>query len=266
MEQRSLSRFLVVASAAALVLSACGSDDDNATAVDAVDTATTDASSDSSVDNAAQTTAADATDTDTGTTIDSSSDDAPVSGDANSMYCRSVRGEVEMPADLDVLGNFDLSDPEAMSDMLADAQANLGETVEIAPDELKDDFRTVLEGSMTMVSEMLDAGGDISKIDASAFETPEFEAAAERVETYNVDVCGYDVTTATMPGLDDADTTATLLTQVLGPLQAQMNLSDDQVACLSDKMAESMAASGGVPAMDAVMTYLTDCGIDPSGG
>ncbi len=160
---------------------------------------------------------------------------------------------------------MDFTDAEAMQEMLADAEANLAQAVNIAPESLRADFQIVLESSMSMVTELAENDGDFSALDTTSFESPEFVAAAERVDRYNVEVCGYDATTATAPAVDPSTMTATL-ESMLAPLQAQMNLSDEQITCLSEKMASSMTDSEGVPDMSAVMTYFAECGIDPAGG
>jgi len=171
-----------------------------------------------------------------------------------------------MPADLGAIESLDFTDQEQVQSMLADAEANLARTVSIAPEELRADFQTVLESSMSMVAQLAENGGDFTKLDVTNFDNPEFMAAAERVEAYNADVCGYDAATATLPTEVSADTMSATLEALLAPLKAQMNLSDDQVTCLSEKMAASMTEAGSAPDISAVMTYFTDCGINPAGG
>lgn len=186
-------------------------------------------------------------------------------GDANSEYCRAVRGEIEMPADIGALGSVDFTDSVAVQEMLADAEANLSKAVSIAPESLRADFQVVLESSMSMVSELVENGGDYSALESTSLENPEFVAAAERVDRYNVEVCGYDAATATVPAVDPSTMTATI-ESMLAPLQAQLNLSDEQVTCVSEKMASSMIDAGGAPDLSAVMTFFTECGIDAAAG
>jgi hypothetical protein len=252
-------RLLFLIAAGALVFASCGGDE-AATVVSSADgseTESTDAAGSSdAADSEAATDTADAA---------ASSGEGSVEGDANSEYCRAVRGEIELPGDMNVLGGMDFKDPEAVQEMLDDADANLSQAVSIAPESLRADFQLVLESSMSMVSELAENGGDYSNIDASEFDNPEFEAAAERVDRYNVEVCGYDVTTATMPAAVGAETPAAMIEALLEPLQAELDLTDDQVTCLSEKMAASMEG-GGAPDMLGMMEYFSDCDIDPSAG
>jgi hypothetical protein len=243
----------------ALAFAACGGDDEAATVVSSADRSETAGSVDSA-DSVPQPASVDTS------ASEEANGDGSVEGDPDSEYCRAVRGEIEMPGDFGTLESLDFTDSEAMQELLADAEANLSQAVSIAPASLRADFQLVLESSMSMISELVENGGDLSAIDASNFDDPEFEAAAERLDTYNVEVCGYDATTATMPAAVDPGTMSDTLETLLAPLQAQMNLSDEQITCLSDRMASSITESGGTPDIGAVMNYFTDCGIDPAAG
>jgi hypothetical protein len=258
----SQTRFVSLIVVGALAFAACGGDDEAATVVSSADRSETAGTVDSvdSVDSGSPPTSADTTES------EEASGDGSVEGDPDSEYCRAVRGEIEMPGEFGTLESLDFTDSEAMQEMLEDAEANLSQAVSIAPEGLRADFELVLESSMSMISQLVENGGDLSAIDASNFDDPEFEAAAERLDTYNVEVCGYDAATATMPAAVDPGTMSDTLETLLAPLQAQMNLSDEQITCLSDRMASSMTESGGTPDIGAVMNYFTDCGIDPAAG
>ncbi len=239
-------RLLSLLAIGALAFSACGGDDDAATVV---------STADGSAENSA---------TSAGTAAAAEGDS--VVGDANSEYCKAVRGEIEMPADFAAMAGVDFTDTEAVGEMLADAEANLSRAVDIAPEELRADFQLVLESSMSMISQLAENGGDFGSLDASDFGNPEVVAAGERVEAYNLDVCGYDDTTVTTAAAVGNGTSSAAIEAMLAPLKAELNLTDEQVTCVSDKLSSSMEESGAELEMAALMAVFTECGINPSGG
>lgn len=246
--QRLLSLFAI----GALALAACGGDDDAATVVSAADGASATSDTATSVEEAS----ADGV----------SADGDAAEGDADSEYCKAVRGEIDMPADFGAMAAVDFTDAEAVEAMLAAADANLSQAVSMAPEVLRDDFQLVMETSMSMISQLAENGGDFSSLDPSTFDNPEVEAAAKRVEAYSVEVCGYDASAATIPVSSGDATSSATIEAMLAPLKAELNLTDEQVTCVSDKLSSSMEASEAELDMAGMMTAFTECGINPDGG
>ena len=225
---RLLAPFLLLA----LIAAGCGSDDSTETADTAA--ATTEASDDSGADE--NTTEAPTTEAPTTTEVEN------FSGDDNSEFCRKAR-------------EFDENDPLESSSLLAgesffdDAEAAFGEVIPIAPDDIKGDFETSLEG-LRQMGEILatydyDFFDDGLNAEMEALDTTEMDAAGERIAAYLEDVCGIENALEADPddvggildGIDPTDLEdLDIDSDAAQALLEQFGIDEELAACLNEEL------------------------------
>jgi hypothetical protein len=124
------------------------------------------------------------TSTTTSTEIDVT-DPATFSGDHDSDWCVLNR---DMPASPEE----QMFDPEALQDFVDDQYALAEQAVAVAPPELADEAQLLLVSQGLFRDAVAAADYDIVNVDLSALDDPEVDAALERIELYNDEVCGID--------------------------------------------------------------------------
>ena len=178
--------------ALALAGGACGGDDDDDAVGDAV--ATTDASNDAS--NGADSEA---------------EDDDPGGNAGGSGWCEQLNDtEFDTPG----FDNLDITDPDSVENAFQEIQDLMEEAADSAPDEIEDDVEILVDQARELFDALEDADFDFTELDDSALDTPEADAAAERIDEY----CGFD---------DDlGDTLDTLDLEDLGDTLGTLDLED----------------------------------------
>ncbi|MEX2627122.1 MAG: hypothetical protein WD225_09565 [Ilumatobacteraceae bacterium] len=197
----------------ALVLAACGGDDngplDDAAGDDAVPEQSGD---DSDTSNGS--------DTGTGDSDGAATGDAPT-GDSGSEYCSLARSFQEGDAALDVFGDMSGSfEPDSIRDGFDVAADALDQIRQVAPDELQGAYQDVAEGFDELRSELEEVDYDFFALDPAELEDlgEGMDDASMRIEEYDREVCGIegadpfgddapgaadDQGSADMPGGDD---------------------------------------------------------------
>ncbi len=187
-------RSLAAASALALALTVAGCGGDDSSAGD------TTAPSAGAVD----TTTGATTDT-TATGGESTDTTASFTGSASSAFCAKARALQESQESLDVLGVTN-PDPQELRRQLTEAGKALDELGDDVPSEIRDDYRTFLDGWNEFTDLLANYDYDFSKLMAAAAEDPalfesgpfatlfaedgEFARSAERIGEYFEQVCG----------------------------------------------------------------------------
>lgn len=169
--------FTTAALLAALTLGACGGDDDTTSSTTGDDSSA-----------AASTSGASA--------------DTDFKGTNSGEFCKYVQ-------DVDKDGGFgddfmEGTDAKSMKDDLKKAQDIYGKAIGKAPSEIKGDMQTMQKGLKAYSDLLASYDFDMTKLTAAvakdptiatkltAFDTPEFSAASERVDAYFTQVCGID--------------------------------------------------------------------------
>jgi hypothetical protein len=112
--------------------------------------------------------------------------------------------EVEALDNFDPLANVDLTadDPgAAMTEAFASMDDALGNLADAAPSEIKADVETIQSGISTLVTALEDADGDFFTLASDpafaeqmeALDSPDFNAAAQRIEEYTSTECGIEL-------------------------------------------------------------------------
>lgn len=128
----------------------------------------------------------------------SSNADAKFSGGGGSAYCKLAQ-QVSQGAQLTPSAT-----PAGLLKQLETANEMLAAATKVVPSEIRPDFVIVADATGKFIKAMKDTGGDYSKLDpsaAAAFRSPQFAAAAARLQKYNQEVCGVTVTATTLPKL-----------------------------------------------------------------
>lgn len=236
--------------AVAMIAAACGGStdvlggDDGVAAGDSADDSAGDGSSDDGSDD--------------GSDDDGSSDDGgptTVSGD----FC-SLAAERE--AQETAFDNIDFTDPAAIEAALNENRDLLAEAIAAAPDEIRGDLEVVQEDFDRVYQVFADANFDalaLADVDDSVFDdSPESDAAGERIDAYILDVCGID------PDANETDTsgpTGDNQALVADALMA-FGFGAAESACLAEAVSleEFQALSeGAVP--DEILQRFIDCGV-----
>jgi hypothetical protein len=229
----------------ALVVAACGGDDDTAG-----DTAVTVAG-----------TTEPATD-------EPATEGGEFSGDPSSAWCVAAR---DIEASTDELDALDFSDPTAVEEAFRTIVGKIEAVADDAPEEIRDDVRTSLDSFKAIDEALADVDYNFFDLDLTVLEdlNTEAEAAGDRIERYNADVCGIEPSTTddTGDGGDDAGDdgfdpgAGTIREQALAELLA-VGFTEDEANCIFD----NFDFSSGNPVADptALAAIFETCGIDPA--
>lgn len=112
--------------------------------------------------------------------------DDKFSGKGSGNYCKLAK-------QMEEVGSQEAVTPENVLEQIDKVDEVLDAAMKVVPDEIKTDFSYLADATRTFAKVMKDAGGDFSKLtasDAASFTSPEFEAAADRIDKYNKEVCG----------------------------------------------------------------------------
>ncbi len=110
-------------------------------------------------------------------------------GDPGSRYCQLTRTYSEASKQLTQRGGG----PETLRQLYGEAARDMHAAVDAAPEEIKHDAKVVADGLSVLVAAFERVGWDPARLppDAlNAISTPEFLAAANRVDAYTSQVCG----------------------------------------------------------------------------
>jgi hypothetical protein len=231
---------------AALVLAACGSDDDTTTIPTtntATDTDASDADSDAPADD---------------------TDPAPAQpGEGSSSeYCRLFRTFEEE----DPFENLD-DDSGSLREGFSEAQRVLEDIQGIAPAEIRGDFATIAEGFKQLNEALAAVDYNFFALDESAlegFDDERFEEASERIDEYNEQVCGIPRDDVGDPGDDvdlgggfDDESTRALIAQQF----VMLGLTEAQAECVVGKL-DLATIDDEVTDPTAFFRFFEECGID----
>lgn len=264
-----MKKLLVLLMALALFAGACGDDDDGSSPFQAAQDAADDDGSndDGSGDDGSN---------DDGSNDDGSGDDGPMSGDADSEWCRLAR-DVEAESILGA-GNDDVftSGPDAIEEALQTTLDFADDAEDLAPDEIADDVETIFDGLRRFDEVLAEADYNFLQVDTADLEVlndPAFSEAGERIQRYNRDVCGIesdidlggDDGTATDDS-GDGTTEDTLPDGSIGDIVAQtlrdsLGLSEEQAQCLVDNL-DLDSFDPENPDISQMFGIFEDCDID----
>jgi hypothetical protein len=223
--------------ATAVVLAACGSNDDSSS------------SDDSGSDASTPVATSDASATEQAEVDENGTDTASASGDSGSSWCDQVRAAASSDASSPI--NFDffgLSSTEIEAQFTTNVQVLEG-WARTAPSEIDGSVQTIVDAYRTFVELGDAADWDLNAMAtdpafASAFESAELTAATDAVDDYNRDVCGVDLRPeaedaagATVPPPADGDIVAEFLAGFGLPASF---LTDDQRECMNAQLSVAL--------------------------
>ncbi|MFV1991613.1 MAG: hypothetical protein ACC652_12820, partial [Acidimicrobiales bacterium] len=115
------------------------------------------------------------------------------SGDLASSGGLSSAGVCEKAAQIDAF-EPSLDSAGSLVDSFTEMNKILQEVVASAPDEIKDDVKLVADAFSSLVSDLAGADGDLAQIGElfTVLDTPEINAAGDRVSAYFEETCGLD--------------------------------------------------------------------------
>jgi hypothetical protein len=227
-----------------LLLAACGGDDDDAGS--AADTSTAVTASESSDD----------------------SDDDDGGTDADSAWCGLATEIEETNSDLE---SMDFTDPESVEATYQRFVDQLQDVRDQAPDAIREDVEQLADFSQQFFDALADVDFNFVDVDLAAIEemSDEMEAASNRIQQYNEDVCGIesdvDDTTDDTTGTSDDDSgfdtsEGTLREQLVEQLTAT-GFTDEEANCLVDVLDfnDPAVQSGD---QSAIIDAFSECDID----
>jgi hypothetical protein len=219
--------------ALALAGGACGGDDDGDTTGDAADTADT--------SDAASTDDADSGDEDSG-------DDG---GSETNAWCALMEG-AETPA----FDELDITDADSVENAFREVVDLIEEAADSAPDEIEDDVQILADQFETFFDELEEADFNFAEIDQTALDSPEADAASERIDEF----CGLEPDAGETVTTDDAaapDDTGAAPAGGDGTVEAELmrqftaiGMTEDQASCMVDNLdMEEVVANGATDPM-----------------
>jgi hypothetical protein len=217
--------------ALALAGGACGGDDDG----DATEDATEDA--------------ADPGDTSDASNDDEDSDDGG-DGETNE-WCALMEG-AETPA----FDELDITDPDSVESAFEEVVDLIEEAADSAPDEIEDDVQILADQFETFFDELEEADFNFAEIDQTALDSPEADAASERIDEF----CGLEPDAGETVTTDDAaapDDTGAAPAGGDGTVEAELmrqftaiGMTEDQASCMVDNLdMEEVVANGATDPM-----------------
>jgi hypothetical protein len=164
--------------------------------------------------------------------------------------------------------NLDITDPDSVETAFQEVQVLMEDAADSAPDEIEDDVQILVDQARELFDALEDADFNFDELDASALETPEADAAAERIDEY----CGFD---------DDLDDTLdTLDVEDLGDIEdlgdldegdardqmvsvfTLMGMTEEQANCVIDNIDLEDLGNGENVDPSAYIDLFDDCGFD----
>jgi hypothetical protein len=249
---RRTMRLSAVMIAGALVFAACGGDD---------------GADDSSGGGSASTVEGD------GTAGESTDDSKPMTGDANSDFCKFAR-EFDEQGDAigDELSSFDSSGDD-LRKAFESFDDSIDQLVRLAPSEIKGDVETVAAAFGEFIDVLADYDYSImaAATDPEAAErlevldSAEVQAANERISAYLEDVCGIEQDDFDGTGSGDGDMAGDdeMVDALSQSYAAIWGIEVDQARCVVEQLFDET----GQISTEAMMRgdqIFTDCGVDPS--
>jgi hypothetical protein len=134
--------------------------------------------------------------------------------------------------------NLDINDPDSVENAFQEVRDLMEEAADSAPDEIEDDVRILVDQAKEFFEALEDADFNFGELDDSALETPEADAAAERIDEF----CGFDDDTGDTVDLGDIDDT--LDTLDLGDLGDIEDLGDIDEGNVRDQMVQTFKLFG----------------------
>ena len=260
MRNSKLLRLIAAVVAALFFLAACGGGGSD-------DSADSDTSSTGDSDGGASDDAGSGDSDSTGSDdsdSDASSDD--MSGSAASSWCDGAREISELADAIDAENLGMIATLERQMRELLPMQIALASQ---APDEIAADVELFVDGLVQMQQTLEEADYnilDVNEEDMAVLDSPELNAASDRIEQYNEQVCGIDPDSGSdsdpSVGITDADIEAMLDSQqrdqILAPF-IEMGLTEDQAVCVVRSVFSSGIAT--TPTNPEFLSTLEDCGL-----
>ena len=254
----------------ALALAACSSGGDESSTVGdaAVTTSVADADETPSGDaSAGYASAGDAPTGEGGAAADEPAiDESTQGGGPDSDWCAAAR-RVESASDALDAEDFDFTDPASVEDALGDMLSEFESALTSAPSEIRDDLDTSYANFRAFDDALAAVDYDFLRADLSvlADDEGEIEAATDRIEAYNWEVCGIPIDTDTddSSGGDtsgDFDPTAgPIRDQTIAQLMTS-GFTEVEAGCIFDNADLSDPDYGSDPAV--IVAVFETCGID----
>jgi hypothetical protein len=174
-------------------------------------------------------------------------------------------------------------DPAEMAAAFAEFEDIMDQAVDAAPDEIEDDVRLVAGAAKGFIEVLSDADFDLFQIDPSdervaLIDSDEVNAANERIEEYNREVCGIETEGSSSDSdevlrdgspvsgndddggsLSDLPGEGTIEERVIQELIAN-GMTEEEAQCLTDALGSAFTAD--VDGTEDVFAVFEECGID----
>jgi hypothetical protein len=201
------------------------------------------------------------------------SDASDTGGDSDSggAWCELAR---DIDSDDTLFDSMDINDPDSVENAYQEFVNVFEDAADNAPDEIKADMEIVLERIKTAFEALKDADFNIVEVDQAVFEDPEADAASDRIDAYNEEVCGIesdaDVTDDTAvtedTGTDDG-ATVSIPGTIQDMLMSQFvlaGMTEEQATCMVENLDMEDVAANGAADLSMFIELFETCGIDPS--
>lgn len=181
----------------------------------------------------------------------------------------------------DLVTEFDFFDPVQVEQWLGTAVGLLDDAIDRAPSEIKGDLE-IVRGDFDSLAEVLEAN-DYDFFAASeqldALETPEVDAASDRIDAYVESVCGVDPDAAGeefVESLFDEDNIDSILgnealfNEIIGGMTEDGEMTEEQATCflqnldgevISGLMDDPTSAMSDPAALQDLLGVFETCGI-----
>lgn len=173
----------------------------------------------------------------------------------DSEWCTSAR---RLAAASSVMDAVDPTDPEAVEDAVTEMLAEAEAAAPLAPPEIADDVEAALTSFREIDAALAAVEYDLLRADLSGIADD--QAASERVDAYNVDVCGLE------PDSDD-DATGGDFDPAAGPIRDQLietfvarGFTAEEAGCLIDNVDVTDPAQ--MADEQVLLGLIETCGID----
>lgn len=180
---------------------------------------------------------------------------APRPDGFDSEWCASAR---RLAAASSVMDAVDPTDPAAVEDAVTEMLAEAEAAVPLAPPEIADDVASALDAFRSIDAALADVGYELLRADLSGVAAD--QAASERVDAYNVEVCGLEPDTAGSEPDSDFDPAAGPIRDQLIETFVDRGFTAEEAGCIIDNLDVTDASQ--MTDEQNLLELIETCGID----